>query len=137
MDSSLHAEQIEKLHTMAREVSERAYAPYSKFHVGAAVLDERGQFFQGCNVENASYGLTICAERFAVGRAVAEGASMIEAVGIYTPTESLTYPCGACRQVLHEFGPKMEIHLFNQSGQHLCVRLDEIFGCGFDLTPES
>src|SRR5262245_6352011 len=90
----------------ARAASERAYAPYSKFRVGAAVL-AGGQIFAACNIENASYGLTICAERAAVAAAVSAGKRKIDAIAIFTPTPTATAPCGACRQVLHEFGPEM------------------------------
>src|SRR5215467_2163903 len=90
---------------------QQAYAPYSNFFVGAALLTERGNIFTGCNVENASYGLTICAERNAVFQAVARstGPLRIKAVVIYTPTDRPTAPCGACRQVLNEFGPDAEV----------------------------
>jgi cytidine deaminase len=93
----------------AREVSARAYAPYSGFRVGAAVVTASGRVIAGCNVENASYGLTICAERVAVFTAVAEGETEVRAVVVYTPTPTPTAPCGACRQVLHEFGPGAEV----------------------------
>jgi cytidine deaminase len=93
----------------AREASTRAYCPYSRFRVGAAVLTEAGAIVAGCNVENASYGLTICAERSAVFQAVAGGASAIRAVVVFTPTPEPTAPCGACRQVLNEFGPEAEV----------------------------
>ena len=88
-----------------REASRRAYCPYSKFPVGAAVLTDGGEVVAGVNVENASYGLTICAERNAVFRAVALGQTTIVAVAVYTPTATPTAPCGACRQVINEFGP--------------------------------
>jgi cytidine deaminase len=90
----------------ARGASRTAYCPYSKFHVGAAVLTDTGEVYTGCNVENASYGLTICAERTAVFRMVAEGKTRIRAVVIYTPTSKPSAPCGACRQVINEFGPE-------------------------------
>jgi cytidine deaminase len=86
-----------------------AHAPYSKFHVGAAVLTASGDIFPGCNVENASYGLTICAERAAVCAAVAAGHKQITAVAV--ATSGGHSPCGACRQVLSEFGPAMEVLL--------------------------
>lgn len=86
-----------------------AHAPYSKFQVGAAVLTANGEIFAGCNVENASYGLTICAERVAVGSAVAAGHKQIVAVAV--ATSGGHSPCGACRQVLSEFGPAMEVIL--------------------------
>ena len=88
----------------ARRASARAYAPYSRFHVGAAVLADDGRVFSGANVENASYGLTSCAERNAIFAAVFAGVRHIVAVAIHTPTGSPVAPCGACRQVIHEFG---------------------------------
>jgi cytidine deaminase len=94
----------------ARAALERAYAPYSGFRVGAAVLAD-GDFFAGCNVENASYGLTICAERVAVFAAVAAGRRRIAAVAVVSEAPAPTAPCGACRQVLYEFGPDMTVLL--------------------------
>ena len=94
-----------ELKQRAREASQHAYAPYSGFCVGAAVLAANGEIHSGANVENASFGLTICAERNAVFQAVARGVRRIEAVVVYTATPVATTPCGACRQVLHEFGP--------------------------------
>jgi cytidine deaminase len=93
-----------RLADAARCASALAYCPYSRFRVGAAVLSDGGAISVGCNVENASYGLTVCAERNAVSRAVAEGAHGIEAVVVYTPTPAPVTPCGACRQVIAEFG---------------------------------
>jgi len=87
----------------ARAVRARAHAPYSKFQVGAAVLDDKGRIHAGTNVENASYGLTVCAERHAVAAAVAAGAKKVRAVAVITPTSPPGSPCGACRQVLAEF----------------------------------
>jgi cytidine deaminase len=88
----------------ARAVRRRAHAPYSNFTVGAAVLDERGRVHVGCNVENASYGLTVCAERHAVAAAVAAGARRIRAVAVTSGSRPPATPCGACRQVLAELG---------------------------------
>lgn len=95
----------------ALAVRPRAYAPYSKFHVGAALLTADGEIFAGCNVENASYGLTICAERVAIGTAVAAGHKQIVAIAV--ATSGGHSPCGACRQVLSEFGPAMEVILID------------------------
>jgi cytidine deaminase len=89
----------------AREAAETAYAPYSSFPVGAAVLTADGTVFQGCNVENASYPLTVCAERVAVGTAVAAGHREIVAVAVTAPKVPSVTPCGGCRQVLNEFKP--------------------------------
>ena len=93
----------------ARAASERAYCPYSRFPVGAAVLGDDGTISEGCNVENASYGLTICAERNAIFAAVARGVRSIRLVVVFTPTDTPTAPCGACRQVINEFGQGAEI----------------------------
>jgi cytidine deaminase len=91
----------------ACEAAGRAYCPYSKFQVGAAVLTDSGELYSGCNVENASYGLTICAERNAICQMVARSSRplRIRAILVYTPTATPTAPCGACRQVINEFGP--------------------------------
>ena len=99
----------EALARAAREVSESAYCPYSRFSVGAAVLAGDGRIFAGSNVENASYGLTICAERSALVQASAAGVRAIRRVAIYTPTARPTMPCGACRQFIREFGEVVEI----------------------------
>jgi cytidine deaminase len=93
----------------AREVMQNAYAPYSKFHVGAAIEAADGTIHVGCNVENASYGLTICAERMAVGAAVAAGKRSLKRVAVATAVEPPATPCGACRQLLAEFGLDLEI----------------------------
>ena len=95
----------DKLNEAAIAASKRAYCPYSKFPVGAALLTADGKIYSGCNVENASFGLTMCAERNAVFHAVSEGMTAISAMVVYTPTAKATTPCGACRQVLNEFGP--------------------------------
>lgn len=94
------------LERTATHAASKAHAPYSKFPVGAAVLSKSGAIYPGCNVENASYGLCNCAERTAVFSAIAAGETRIEAVVVYTPTSTATAPCGACRQVLSEFGPE-------------------------------
>jgi cytidine deaminase len=118
----------------ARDASTRAYCRYSKFPVGAAVLTTDGAITVGCNVENASYGLTICAERNAVFRAVADGHRHILAVVVYTPTDKPTAPCGACRQVLSEFGHDAQVVSACQTSEVLrtSVRklLPDAFGPG-------
>jgi cytidine deaminase len=95
---------LDDLKRRAREAAEHANAPYSGFAVGAAVLTDGGQIHSSANVENASFGLSNCAERNAIFEAVAHGARKLEALAVYTPTAAATMPCGACRQVLAEFG---------------------------------
>ena len=87
----------------AKEASKHSYSPFSRFAVGAAVLMSSGKIYQGCNVENSSFGLTICAERCAIFKAVSEGEKEILAIAIYSPNTDSCYPCGACRQVMYEF----------------------------------
>jgi cytidine deaminase len=96
----------------AKAASLNAYSPYSKFAVGAAILSSDGQIYRGCNVENASFGLTMCAERNAVFRAIEQGMTSIRAMALYTPTSTPTAPCGACRQVLSEFGGNIQIRCY-------------------------
>lgn len=93
----------EELMEKAIEVSKNAYVPYSKFPVGACVLTENNKTYGGCNFENSSYGLTICAERNAIGSAIADGERKIKAIAIYSPKMDKCMPCGACRQVISEF----------------------------------
>jgi cytidine deaminase len=93
----------------AREAMRNAWAPYSEFHVGAAIEAEDGRVFVGCNVESASYGLTICAERMALGAAVAAGARSLRRIAVTTEVDPPAAPCGACRQLLAEFGLKLEV----------------------------
>jgi cytidine deaminase len=106
--------QLKKLKAAARAAAGRAYAPYSRFQVGAAVLTSSGHIYSGCNVENASYGLTNCAERTAIFNAVAAGGKRLklQCVVVFTPTKTATAPCGACRQVIFEFGPKARVISF-------------------------
>jgi cytidine deaminase len=106
--AALDEAQALSLMESAREVRAHAYAPYSRFAVGAALLAEDGTVFTGCNVENASYGLTNCAERTAIFKAVSEGRTTFRAIAVVGPEDDLPCaPCGACRQVLYEFGPEM------------------------------
>ena len=106
MSTALPASISRRLEKAARAAVRQAYAPYSKFRVGAAVLAGSGKIYRGCNVENAAYGLCNCAERTAIFNAVAAGERIVRAVAIYTPTTQPTAPCGACRQVINEFGPQ-------------------------------
>jgi len=124
--------QRKRLLALARAVRLRAHAPYSRYRVGAAVLDERGRLHSGCNVENASYGLTICAERNAVAAAVAAGAKHIRAVAVVTRDGAS--PCGACRQVLAELGsPTTEVLLASAAGKPVTHTLGALLPHAFAL----
>jgi cytidine deaminase len=109
-----------------------AHAPFSRFLVGAALEAADGQIVAGCNVESASYGLTMCAERVAVFRAVAEGRRRFVRVAIVTDTPTPTPPCGACRQVLWEFGGDLEVVLANLQGETARYRLKDLLPLAFD-----
>jgi cytidine deaminase len=120
---------------LAQEVREKAYAPYSGFSVGAALLTRSGRVFTGCNVENASYPLTICAERTAVTKAVSEGERDFEAIAVVTATGAT--PCGACRQVLHEFGgadADLRVIVADLEGNLSTYTIAELLPAGF--TPD-
>ena len=119
----------ERLIDAARGAMAHAYAPYSRFRVGAAVL-AGGTIFAGCNIENASYGLTICAERVAVFAAVAAGERRIEAVAVVTDATDSIAPCGACRQVLNEFGPEMSV-IMSAGGETVVRTLSELLPLAF------
>ncbi|PKL43385.1 MAG: cytidine deaminase [Candidatus Riflebacteria bacterium HGW-Riflebacteria-1] len=106
-----------ELINQAIAASKMAYAPYSKFHVGAALLLENGEIIQGCNVENASYGLCNCAERTALFTAIAAGHKKFIKLAVYVDRAAFTPPCGACRQVIHELAPGVEILLINNRGE--------------------
>lgn len=105
---------IEELILLAKKASKNAYAPYSKFYVGAALLTKNGKIFTGSNIENASYGATVCAERVAIFKAVSEGEKDFESIAIYTNTDKLSFPCGICRQVISEFSNDLIIILSNE-----------------------
>ena len=126
------AETIEQLIEAARAARERAHAPFSKFRVGAAIEDDDGRTYSGCNVESASYGLTMCAERVAVFRAISEGASKLVRIAVIADTEEFTLPCGACRQILWEFLGDAELILANLSGAMERLRISQIFPRPFD-----
>ncbi|MCR6656669.1 MAG: cytidine deaminase [Opitutus sp.] len=108
-----------------------SYSPYSKFPVGAAVLAASGKIYTGANIENASFGLCNCAERTAVFTAAAAGERKLRAVAIYTPTPTATAPCGACRQVLNEFGPDMTVLSTCDSDDRLETTLPKLLPFGF------
>ena len=109
-----------------------AFAPFSKFQVGAALEDAEGRIHTGCNVENATYGLTICAERVAVFKAISEGARRFRRIAVAADTEDLAPPCGACRQILWEFCGDLEILLVNPRGKSETYRLRDLFPKPFD-----
>ena len=113
---------------------ENAFAPYSKFRVGAAIEDADGRIHTGCNVENSTYGLTVCAERVAVFKAISEGVRKFRRVAIAADTDALTPPCGACRQILWEFCGDIEIVLVNLRGQTETYRLKDLFPKPFDVS---
>ncbi len=110
---------MERLIEAAREALKNAYAPYSKFRVGAAVLTRSGKIYTGVNVENASFGLTVCAERVAVFKAVSEGDKEIEAVAVVAESDEPVAPCGACRQVIAEFNPNATIIMATADGRRV------------------
>lgn len=123
--------QLKKLKTAAKAAADRAYAPYSKFRVGAAVLMGSGKIFAGCNVENASYGLCNCAERSAIFSAVAAGEQKVKCVVVFTPTKTATAPCGACRQVIHEFGPTAQVISFCSGPDEIDVSIGALLPGAF------
>jgi cytidine deaminase len=125
------ATQRRLLMAAARQAAQAAYAPYSKFRVGAALLAGSGRIYSGCNVENASYGLTNCAERTAVFKAVAAGERKIVAIAVHTPTRRPTPPCGACRQVLNEFGPGAAVFCTGRAGRPLETTVDQLLPSAF------
>jgi cytidine deaminase len=114
---------------------ERAHAPYSRFRVGAALEDAEGRIHTGCNVENASYGLTSCAERTAAVKAVSEGARRFRRIAVAADTVPLTPPCGACRQVLWEICGDVEVVLVNLRGDSESMRLKDLLPRPFDASP--
>ena len=113
---------------------EHAHAPFSNFRVGAALEDSSGRIHTGCNVENATYGLTLCAERVAVFKAISEGAREFRRIAIAADTDVLTPPCGACRQILWEFCGDVEIVLLNPRGARETLRLRDLFPRPFDAS---
>lgn len=121
----------ESLIMIAKDARNKAYAPYSKFKVGAAILAESGNVYSGCNIENVSYGLTNCAERTAVFKAISEGETRLNVICIVADTEELTPPCGACRQVLAEFNIDKVI-LANLQGESIELTLEELLPFSFN-----
>ncbi len=122
----------ETLLDAARRARENAFAPFSKFKVGAAVRAKSGKIYSGCNVENASYGLTICAERVAIFKALSEGERDFDAVAVITGADKLTPPCGACRQIIWEFCGDAEVILGNLNGKTEVYRMASLLPHPFD-----
>lgn len=126
----------EEIVQIAKKASEKAYCPYSKFPVGACVLFESGNYYFGCNVENSSYGLSLCAERNAISTAIANGeASRLIKIAIYSPKSDLCFPCGACRQWIQEFaqGYNTEIILQNDKNSLQIYYINDILPYSFKL----
>jgi len=123
--------------TMLRDIAvkarENAYAPYSGFKVGAALLGSSGKVYTGCNIENSSYGLTICAERVAVVKAVSEGEREFTALALAGSGAGFIYPCGACLQVLAEFAPRLKIEIVEASGDYKITSVKELLPRAFVL----
>ena len=122
----------ENLIKLATEARENAYAPYSNFKVGAALLASNGRVFTGCNVENATYGLTVCAERVALWKALSEGEREFVAIAVVADGERPPSPCGACRQLLWEFSGDIEVITANLRSARQSYHLSELFPHPFD-----
>jgi cytidine deaminase len=131
MPSKISAPLRRRLETAARAAAKKSYSPYSKFPVGAAILTGSGKLYTGTNVENASYGLCNCAERTAIFTAVAAGERVVQTVAVYTPTATPTSPCGACRQVINEFGPDALVIGICDSADRIETTLDRLLPHAF------
>ncbi len=125
-----HSEQ--ELVKAATAVRERAFAPYSNFKVGAAVETENGDIYTGCNVESASYGLTVCAERVAIWKGISRGVTKFGRIAVVVDTEELTPPCGVCRQIIWEFCGDVPVILANLNGKTETVQMAELLPRAFD-----
>lgn len=121
----------EQLVEVARKAREAAYVPYSRFPVGAALLTEDGTLYSGCNIENASFGLTTCGERTAIFKAVSDGHRRFATIAVIADTEGPCSPCGACRQVMSEFGPDARVILTNLHGNTLITSVRELLPGAF------
>ena len=124
----------EALITAATQSRENAHAAYSNFRVGAGLRATSGRIFGGCNVENATYGLTLCAERVAIFKAISEGERGFDAIAVVTDTDSLTPPCGACRQLIWEFCGDVPVILANLKGKVEVIPMNELFPKPFDAS---
>jgi cytidine deaminase len=128
----LTEEKLEALIAAAKTARERSVAPFSRFMVGAAVETEDGKVYTGCNLESASFGLTVCAERVAIWKALSEGERNFTALAIVADTESLTPPCGTCRQIIWEFCKNATITLANLRGQREVLQITDLLPRAFD-----
>ena len=124
----------ETLLAAATQSRENAHAAYSNFRVGAALRSTGGRIFGGCNVENATYGLTMCAERVAILKAISEGERGFDAIAVVTDSDSLTPPCGACRQLIWEFCGDVPVILANLKGKVEAIRMRDLFPKPFDAS---
>jgi len=124
---------MNKLVKKAIEARKKAYAPYSKFKVGAALEAANGRIYTGCNVENSSYGITVCAERVALFRAVSEGVTKFKRIAIVADTKNPCPPCGICRQALYEFAQNLEVVMANTKGRTRKVKLKKLLAHPFSL----
>lgn len=131
--TKINQHQLEALIEGAKLAREFAVAPFSNFKVGAAVLTEGGGVFTGCNIENASYGLTVCAERVALWKALSEGGYGFTHLVVVADTHELTPPCGACRQIIWEFAGDISITMTNLAGESETIRMSELFPRAFDV----
>ena len=122
----------DELVAAAADVREKAYAPYSKFKVGAAVETDEGNIYTGCNVESASYGLTVCAERVAIWKGISRGEKRFGRIAVVVDTEELTPPCGVCRQIIWEFCGDVPVILSNLHGKSETVKMSELLPRAFD-----
>ncbi len=119
---------------IAKEASKNSYAPFSKFHVGACVMGASGNLYKGCNFENSSFGLTICAERCAIGNAISNGEKQILAVAIFSPESDECYPCGACRQVIYEFKGDFDTEIITEKdGNPKIDKISSLLPYGFKI----
>jgi cytidine deaminase len=128
----LNEQNREDLVVAARRAREMSVAPFSNFHVGAAVETEDGKIYIGCNIESASYGLTVCAERVAIWKALSEGERHFKSLAIVADTETLTPPCGTCRQIIWEFARDATIVLANLRGESETMNVRELLPRAFD-----
>lgn len=125
-------EKRDELIAEATRVRENAYAPFSDFRVGSALETESGEIIAGCNVESASYGLTVCAERVAIWKAISEGKRKIKHIAVVADTEELTPPCGVCRQIIWEFGGDIPVIMANLNGKVETVQMKDLLPRAFD-----